>query len=287
MGILSGLGKGASKAARKAKTTATKRKKNLSELRARQAKEKKESKQPTQKNLPNKMIEREGAQKESFKAGQPAAGEGPVTVGKASGDIENFTRAQMEELSPKRRAAVTEYFRKGESFKGMSAQKKRDAEYGLAHMRKEQEPVSISTRQAISEGGKKARAAGGVDNYRRLLDDGVVSDDMTPNQIKLAIQNAKVRAELAAGDKNKAKRITEAVIESRDQKKFSRPRGGLGQPAGHGGPEIFTPKAKRRRKRPMIGNLQRRMTGPSVGEFKRGGLAKKGHKDYRKGGMFY
>ena len=132
---------------------------------------------------------------------------------------------------------------------------------------KRQKGQSIKSRQTASL-AQKRRAAGGVDNYRKLLDDGVVSDDMTINQIKKAIQNVKVRGELAAGDKNKAKRISEALIESRDQKKFSRPRKGLGQARGHGGPEIFTPKPRRR---PM----------------KRGGIVKDGHKDYRTGGMFY
>ena len=132
---------------------------------------------------------------------------------------------------------------------------------------KRQKGQSIKSRQTASL-AQKRRAAGGVDNYRKLLDDGVVSDDMTINQIKKAIQNVKVRGELAAGDKNKAKRISEALIEGRDQKKFSRPRKGLGQARGHGGPEIFTPKPRRR---PM----------------KRGGIVKDGHKDYRKGGMFY
>jgi len=132
---------------------------------------------------------------------------------------------------------------------------------------KRQKGQSIKSRQTASL-AQKRKAAGGVDNYRRLLDDGVVSDDMTINQIKKAIQNVKVRGELAAGDKNKAKRISEALIEGRDQKKFSRPRKGLGQARGHGGPEIFTPKPRRR---PM----------------KRGGIVKDGHKDYRKGGMFY
>jgi len=139
--------------------------------------------------------------------------------------------------------------------------------YKDADALKRQKGQSIKSRQTASLAMKR-KAAGGVDNYRRLLDDGVVSDDMTINQIKKAIQNAKVRGELAGGDKNKAKRISEALIESRDQKKFSRPGRGLGKARGHGGPEIFTPKPRRR---PM----------------KRGGVVKDRHKDYRTGGMFY
>ena len=130
---------------------------------------------------------------------------------------------------------------------------------------KRQKGQTIRSRQNKSEAAK-LRAAGGVDNYKMLLDLGVVSDDMTINQIKTAVRSHAARGNLrnptASGD------VVRAIAEDARQPKMARRRP-LGQPTGHGGPEIFTPNPRRRRKN------------------SKGGLVKTGHKDYRKGGIFY
>ena len=59
-----------------------------------------------------------------------------------------------------------------------------------------------------------------------------------------------------------------ALKEKATQPKLARGKP-LGKPRGHGGPELVAPKKPRKRK------------------LSRGGLTKAGHKDYRKGGMFY
>ena len=63
---------------------------------------------------------------------------------------------------------------------------------------KRQKGQNIKSKQTASR-AQKMRAAGGVDNYRILLDDGVVSDDMTINQIETAIRNVEARANLKKG----------------------------------------------------------------------------------------
>ena len=264
---------------------------------------------PVQKGLPDEYHERggrpdakhvvktpEGAQEKKFSSDQPAAGEGPVTVGTKSGDIPNYIRDQMEELSPKRRAAVTEYFRNGESFKGMSVQKKRDAKYGLNYMRKEQEPVSISTRQAISEGGKKARAAKQPDAYDHMLRTGEILEGFnpTPKQIEQAIKNQKARG------KTSRVRELEARLESLDPRwKYGGRKGapfpGAGRPAGHPSDKVVEAGMVRKRgatpyqpkELKAEDDMTKLLMRTERRGFKRGGLIKKGHKDYRKGGMFY
>tara|TARA_R110002020_G_scaffold400422_1_gene610495 strand:+ start:75 stop:980 length:906 start_codon:yes stop_codon:yes gene_type:complete len=283
--------------ASKAKTIATKREKNLSELRARQAKEKKESKKPTQKNLPDKKIEREGAQEESFKASQPAAGEGKVNVGKESGAIPNYAKDMMDNLSAKRKAALTKYFRNGESFKGMSAGQKRDAQYALRYVKREADSPSISTKQAISEGVKKARAAKQPDDYDHMLDTGEIRKGFnpTPRQLEQAIKNQKARG------KTSRVRQLEARLESRDpavrglRGRDSGPFPGAGKPAGNPGDRVTEAGMVRKRgaapyqPKELKGedDLLKLLRRTERAGFKRGGLVKKGHKDYRKGGMFY
>ena len=297
MGILSGIGKGASKAARKAKTTATKREKNLSELRARQAKEKKEAKKPTQKNLPDKTIEREGAQEDSFKASQPAVGEGKVNVGKESGDIPNYAKDMMDNLSAKRKAALTKYFRNGESFKGMSAGQKRDAQYALRYVKRKADSPSYSARAKAVEGRAKARADKQSDAYDHMLNTGEIKEGFnpTPRQLEQAIKNQK-----AIGKTSRVRQL-EARLESRDPAvRGLRGRGGgpfpgAGRPAGH--PSDKVTEAGKVRKRGAAPYQPKELKGEDDllkllrrterAGFKRGGLAKKGHKDYRKGGMFY
>jgi hypothetical protein len=130
---------------------------------------------------------------------------------------------------------------------------------------KRQKGQNIKSKQTKSN-AQKIRAAGGVDNYRILLDDGVVSDDMTINQIETAIRNVEARANLKKGTSTRA--VMEALKEKAAQPKLARGRP-LGKPRGHGGPELVAPKKPRKRK------------------LSRGGLTKAGHKDYRKGGLFY
>ena len=277
--------------------SAKRRKKNLSELRARQAKEKKESKKPTQKNLPDKKIEREGAQEESFKASQPAAGEGKVNVGKESGAIPNYAKDMMDNLSAKRKAALTKYFRNGKSFKGMSAGQKRDAQYALRYVKRKADSPSYSARAKAVEGRAKARAAKQPDDYDHMLDTGEIRKGFnpTPRQLEQAIQNQKARG------KTSRVRELEARLESRDpavrglRGRDSGPFPGAGRPAGH--PSDKVTEAGKVRKRGAAPYQPKELKGEDDllkllrrterAGFKRGGLAKKGHKDYRKGGMFY
>jgi len=130
---------------------------------------------------------------------------------------------------------------------------------------KRQAGRSIKSRQAKSIAMKRS-VAGTVDNYKKLLDDGVISDDMTINQMKTAIRSHAARKNLRNPTASGA--VVRAIAEDARQPKMARRRP-LGQPTGHGGPEIFTPNPRRRRKN------------------SKGGLVKTGHKDYRKGGIFY
>ena len=240
---------------------------------------------------------REGAQEESFRAGQPAAGEGPVTVGKESGAIPNYAKDMMDNLSAKRKAALTKYFKNDESFKGMSAQEKRDAQYALRYVRREADSPSYSARAASAEGRKKAVAAKRTDSYDKLLQTGEIQEGFEPTtkQIQQAINNMKARG------KTSRVRQLEARLESRDPAvRGLRGRGGgpfpgAGRPAGHPGDKV--PKAGMVRKRGAApyqpkelkaeDDMTKLLMRTERRGFKRGGLAKKGHKDYRKGGMFY
>ena len=297
-----------SRAGKKAKKT---KDKNIREAEKAKAAEEKAAKKarkeehpgtkPTQKGtgekksiFKKKFTVREGAQEESFRAGQPAAGEGPVTVGKESGDIPNYAKDMMDNLSAKRKTALTKYFKNGESFKGMSAQQKRDAQYALRYVRREADSPSYSARAARAEGGKKAAAATRTDSYDKLLQTGEIEEGFEPTtkQIQQAINNMKARG------KTSRVRQLEARLESLDPGlryggRKSGPFPGAGRPAGHPSEPISRAGEVQRRTgyQPKelkaeddMTKLLMRTERPG---FKRGGLTKKGHKDYRKGGMFY
>ena len=265
---------------------------------------------PVQKGLPDEYHERggradakhaiktpEGAQEESFKAGQPAAGEGPVTVGKESGAIPNYAKDMMDNLSAKRKTALTKYFKNDESFKGMSAQQKRDAQYALRYVRREADSPSYSARAASAEGRKKAAAAKRTDSYDKLLQTGEIEEGFEPTtkQIRQAINNMKARG------KTSRVRQLEARLESLDPAvRGLRGRGGgpfpgAGRPAGHPSDKVTEAGMVRKRgatpyqPRELKGedDLAKLLMRTERAGFKRGGLIKKGHKDFRKGGIFY
>lgn len=259
---------------------------------------------PTQKGtgekksiFKKKFTVREGAQEESFRAGQPAAGEGPVTVGKESGAIPNYAKDMMDNLSAKRKTALTKYFKNDESFKGMSAQQKRDAQYALRYVRREADSPSYSARAASAEGRKKAAAAKRTDSYDKLLQTGEIEEGFEPTtkQIRQAINNMKARG------KTSRVRQLEARLESLDPAvRGLRGRGGgpfpgAGRPAGHPSDKVTEAGMVRKRgatpyqPRELKGedDLAKLLMRTERAGFKRGGLIKKGHKDFRKGGIFY
>jgi len=266
-------------------------------------------KKPAQEGLPDEYHERggradakhvvktpEGAQEESFKAGQLAPGE-KVTVGKESGAIPNYAKDMMDNLSAKRKTALTKYFKNGESFKGMAAQQKRDAQYALRYVRKEADSPSYSARAASAEGRKKAAAAKRTDSYDKLLQTGEIQEGFEPTtkQIQQAINNMKARG------KTSRVRQLEARLESRDpavrglRGRDGGPFPGAGRPAGH--PSDKVTEADKVRKRGATPYQPREVKGEDDlvkllrrterAGFKRGGLTKAGHKDYRTGGLFY
>jgi len=278
----------------------------VAEEKAKKAARKEEhtGKKPTQKGtgekksiFKKKFTVREGAQEESFRAGQPAAGEGPVTVGKESGAIPNYAKDMMDNLSAKRKTALTKYFKNGESFKGMSAQQKRDAQYALRYVRREADSPSYSARAASAEGRKKAAAAKRTDSYDKLLQTGEIEEGFEPTtkQIRQAINNMKARG------KTSRVRELEARVESRDPAvrglggRKGAPFAGAGRAAGHPSDKVTEAGMVRKRgatpyqPRELKGedDLVKLLRRTERAGFKRGGLAKKGHKDYRKGGLFY
>ena len=279
MGIVSGIGKGAAKAGSKVRAANMARVRKLAEEEMKKAGRK--GKSPVQ-NKP-------GVIKGKGYVAKEGAGVDPETGG--SVDVARLVGTRGEKVSTgagtRARGFVDEQATKGgrerakrvvkleEKREAGTLTKKESAE--LKRLNKadtdaaeRQAGRTIASRQSKSEAQKKVQASK-IDSWSDLIKYGVLPDnpkDLTINQLKIALRNVEARKELAAGAKNKSKRIIETLLEAKNQPKLSRPRRGLGQARGHGGPEIFAPKPRRR---PM----------------KHGGLIKKGHKDYRKGGMFY
>mgnify|MGYP003628285086 FL=1 len=251
---------------------ALKRERTRSLIASRQAREKKEAKKPTQKNLSDKRIELEGARVDPDTNGSVDVGRLVGTKGekvstgagtRAMSIVKEQTTAGHMSVAKKYNAIA----KKIDDKTATPAERKwfMKQAYKDADAFTRQKGQSIKSKQAASL-ARKMKAAGGVDNYRTLLDYGVVSDNMTINQIETAIRNVKARANLKKGTSMRA--VMEALKEKATQPKLARGKP-LGKPRGHGGPELVAPKKPRKRK------------------LSRGGLTKAGHKDYRKGGMFY
>ena len=227
---------------------------------------------PAQKGLPSKDAEAEGAALDPDTEGSFDVARGVGTRGErvstgAGSRAQGVTKEQQTAATRKRANNIVRLEAKrkaGTLSKRDWAQLRRYDEEDAASA-EAQAGRSIESRQAKSE-AQKRRRLNERDDYAEMLETGVISKGMTPNQIETAVRNFKARQALNKPPTTQA--VRQAIAENASQPKMARRRS-MGQPTGHGGPEIFTPNARRPRKN------------------NKGGLVKTGHKDYRKGGMFY
>ena len=225
---------------------------------------------PAQKGIPSKNAEAEGAALDPDTEGSFDVARGVGTKGErvstgAGSRAQGFTKEQQTAATRKRANNIIKLEAKrkaGTLSKRDWAQLRRYDEEDAASA-EAQAGRSIKSRQAKSEA---LRRLSGKDDYAEMLKTGVISEGMTPNQIETAVRNFEARQALNKRPTTQA--VRQAIAEDASQPKMARRRS-MGQPRGHGGPEIFTPNPRRPRKN------------------NRGGIIKTGHKDYRKGGMFY
>ena len=227
---------------------------------------------PAQKGIPSKNAEAEGAALDPDTEGSFDVARGVGTKGErvstgAGSRAQGFTKEQQTAATRKRANNIIKLEAKrkaGTLSKRDWAQLRRyDAEDAASA--EAQAGRSIKSRQNKSE-AQKRRRLNERDDYAEMLETGVISEGMTPNQIETAVRNFEARQALNKRPTTQA--VRQAIAEDASQPKMARRRS-MGQPRGHGGPEIFTPNPRRPRKN------------------NRGGIIKTGHKDYRKGGMFY
>jgi hypothetical protein len=229
-------------------------------------------KKPAQKRLPDKKVEVEGAILDPDTEGSVDVARAVGTRGErvdtgAGTRSQGFTKEQETAATRKRANNIIKLEAKRKAgtltkreWGQLRRYNKEDAASAEA-----QAGRSIKSRQAKSEAQKRRRLSG-RDDYAEMLETGVISEGMTPNQIETAVRNFEARKALNKPPTTQA--VARALTEAASQPKMAR-KNPLGQARGHGGPAIFTPNPRRRRKN------------------NKGGLVKADHKDYRKGGIFY
>ena len=228
-------------------------------------------KKPAQKRLPDKKVEVEGAILDPDTEGSVDVARAVGTRGErvdtgAGTRSQGFTKEQETAATRKRANNIIKLEAKQKAgtltkreWGQLRRYNKEDAASAEA-----QAGRSIKSRQAKSE-ARKRRSLRETDDYATLIDTGEVSEGMTPNQIAAAIRSKKARQALSKP--TTTRQVVKAIQEAKSQPNYAR-KNPLGQPTGHGGPEIFTPNPRKRKNN-------------------RGGLVKTSYKDYRKGGIFY